>query len=325
MRNSSPTLAACHVLALVALTSSFALANPTFVHEGATDPQSEGWDQTLANCPGCTVGGGTETTPSGTYDYWRVQDSSAFGVRNYSRELCVVSFAGDWTFEASIRVIDSPIFAGTSIGTAVAIVGDGMNYWSFYLDNGHAGPLGAGVPFSLAAAFEVDTRDDYHVYSIEFSQNGPGPQDDTADFFVDGVLFADDLGRGDMYSSDDEFLFFGGAGTASIMDAHYQYVRFEGNLAADEDGDGFDNEVDNCPLRANPMQRDTDGDGYGNFCDPDLNNDNIVNAADLGIFKSVFFTPDPDADFDGSGVVNSTDLGIMKSLFFAPPGPICAL
>ena len=29
---------------------------------------------------------------------------------------------------------------------------------------------------------------------------------------------------------------------------------------------------------ANPDQRDTNGDGFGNACDADLNNDNIVNA-----------------------------------------------
>ena len=28
-----------------------------------------------------------------------------------------------------------------------------------------------------------------------------------------------------------------------------------------------------------------------------------------------------DADFDSSGVVNAFDLGIFKSLFFQPPGP----
>lgn len=90
---------------------------------------------------------------------------------------------------------------------------------------------------------------------------------------------------------------------------------------ADADGDGIADAVDNCRLLANPAQRDTDGDGYGNRCDADLNNDGIVNAIDLGLFRAVFFSADPDADFDGDGVVNPIDLGIIKALFFLPPGP----
>ncbi len=92
-------------------------------------------------------------------------------------------------------------------------------------------------------------------------------------------------------------------------------------LAGDTDGDGVTDDVDNCTLVPNADQRDTDGDGIGNICDADLNNDCVVNFLDLGIMKSVFFTADPDADLDGDGVVNFIDLGIMKSGFFGPPGP----
>ena len=85
-------------------------------------------------------------------------------------------------------------------------------------------------------------------------------------------------------------------------------------------------DIANGPLIPDPggnIQRDTDEDGYGNMCDPDLNNDLIVQAADLALFKPLFFTNDPDADFDGSGRVNAADLAIMKKMFFLPPGPSC--
>ena len=45
----------------------------------------------------------------------------------------------------------------------------------------------------------------------------------------------------------------------------------------DTDDDGIPTTLDNCTLVANADQRDTNGDGYGNVCDPDLNNDGIVN------------------------------------------------
>ncbi|MEO1574838.1 MAG: endonuclease/exonuclease/phosphatase family protein, partial [Pseudomonadota bacterium] len=89
----------------------------------------------------------------------------------------------------------------------------------------------------------------------------------------------------------------------------------------DTDGDGVVDTVDNCTLVPNADQRDTNGDGFGNVCDADLNNDGIVNVIDLGLLRTVFFTNDADADFNGDGVVNVIDLGILRVGFFAPPGP----
>ena len=91
--------------------------------------------------------------------------------------------------------------------------------------------------------------------------------------------------------------------------------------AVDTDGDGVENSFDNCIEHANPDQRDTNADGFGNRCDADFNGDLIVNAIDLGHLKLMFFSNDPDADLDGDGVVNVIDLGILRSLFFGSPGP----
>ena len=92
-------------------------------------------------------------------------------------------------------------------------------------------------------------------------------------------------------------------------------------LQYDTDGDGWKDGIDNCSLKTNADQRDTDGDGFGNVCDPDLNNDGIVNDTDLAIMKTKFYTTDPDADLNGDGSVNTGDLAILKSLNGKPPGP----
>ena len=95
----------------------------------------------------------------------------------------------------------------------------------------------------------------------------------------------------------------------------------------DSDGDGVTDNLDNCINVANPDQRDTDGDGYGNMCDGDLNNDGDTNTLDLNIYKlahrSKIGDPNfnPNADFNGDGAVNTLDLNIYKSLHRKPPGP----
>jgi hypothetical protein len=89
----------------------------------------------------------------------------------------------------------------------------------------------------------------------------------------------------------------------------------------DSDSDTVIDLFDNCTEVANVDQRDSDGDGFGNACDADLDNNCSVNFTDLGALKAVFFTSDANADLNGDGNVNFVDLGIMQSFFFFAPGP----
>ena len=101
---------------------------------------------------------------------------------------------------------------------------------------------------------------------------------------------------------------------------------------SDRDGDGEADVTDNCldvangpllPASPGKSQRDTDGDGYGNACDPDFNGDGVVNFADLATLKASFFKTGADlvTDLNGDGVVNFADLAILKARFFKAPGP----
>lgn len=92
-------------------------------------------------------------------------------------------------------------------------------------------------------------------------------------------------------------------------------------VAIDADADGVLDSLDNCTLAGNPGQLDADGDGYGNVCDADFNNDCAVNSTDLGVMRAEFFGGSPITDMNGDGTTNAADLGLLKGQFFAAPGP----
>ena len=107
-----------------------------------------------------------------------------------------------------------------------------------------------------------------------------------------------------------------------IVKPRVSALRAAMRLDDDIDSDGSPDVVDNCIETPNPSQRDTDGDGYGNFCDTDLNNDGVTNVIDLSLFRAEFFqTGDNYADFNSDNTVNIIDLSILRSLFFSAPGP----
>ncbi len=110
---------------------------------------------------------------------------------------------------------------------------------------------------------------------------------------------------------------------------NYFFVFRNGHLvpSLDPDADGVLDGVDNCRLVANPTQLDSNGDGYGNLCDADLNNSGLVTTADYGLLRSVLGQAASAsaiaaaADLNGSGTVTTADFGILRAALGTAPGP----
>ena len=102
----------------------------------------------------------------------------------------------------------------------------------------------------------------------------------------------------------------------------------------DLDGDGHFDARDNCLLIPNPEQRDTDGDGFGNFCDSDVNGDGRITTSwgetfprsTRGDLEAIALSArkgayDSNHDLDGDGRVDERDVSISQLQLFMPPGP----
>jgi uncharacterized protein (TIGR03790 family) len=100
---------------------------------------------------------------------------------------------------------------------------------------------------------------------------------------------------------------------------------------ADQDGDGVPDADDVCRDIPNPDQRDTDGDGYGNLCDGDVDGDGWVTssfgrAERPGDVERIALTARDlryvaDHDLDGDGLVDRRDVSLAHVLLFQRPGP----
>ncbi len=94
----------------------------------------------------------------------------------------------------------------------------------------------------------------------------------------------------------------------------------------DLDDDGVLNNVDNCVLVPNPSQCDSDGDGYGNYCDGDFTGNRLTNAQDTVVMRQLLQDPSVpptynQGDINCNGFVNAQDTALFRKLLGKPPGP----
>jgi hypothetical protein len=85
----------------------------------------------------------------------------------------------------------------------------------------------------------------------------------------------------------------------------------------DADGDGVPDSLDNCVAIANRTQADCDGNGYGNACDADYNDDGRVDIGDFAFFSIQLARSESGRAFDscvdsnGDGKLTDDDLRFM--------------
>jgi hypothetical protein len=125
-----------------------------------------------------------------------------------------------------------------------------------------------------------------------------------------GAILVDNTDIGMSYSTSDDF-------DGDGYEDNYDNCPFRPNRdQADSDGDGVGDVCDNCKSTANANQMDTDGDGIGDVCDPDMDNDGVANASDNCPTVPNKSQKDTDGDglgdacdpdIDGDGILNHDD------------------
>jgi hypothetical protein len=97
------------------------------------------------------------------------------------------------------------------------------------------------------------------------------------------------------------------------------YGAFAG-LSLDSDNDGVPDSTDNCTNVPNPGQCDGDGDGCGNTCDADFDQNGTVDTDDVNPFVAGFGNPGA-SDMDCNGTTDTDDVNPFVARFGLSPGP----
>ena len=181
--------------------------------------------------------------------------------------------------------------------------------------------------------WRLPTTDELHsLYDYNDVENGGGPVLDVNYFSQAGRFYSSVP-----YVASDHEVWCGYFDTndplfpcsknESSSDVGVLLVRGSHGTVADTDQDGIADVTDNCISVANAEQLDTDGDGIGNMCDCDFNQDNFCGGPDFTLFIGCFNAAtggNPTceaADMNGDGFVGGPDYSLFIGGFNGAPGP----
>lgn len=182
---------------------------------------------------------------------------------------------------------------------------------------------GSGAHYSSSATHDlpVAPTSELHTYRIQSLGNRH------LQILIDGELRSDEP----TFAAQgyEKWIEVGDLGGCDATDATWDYVAYDtfgaGASPGDDDQDGVANASDNCPLLANPDQKNGDGDGAGDACDAcplDAENDrdNDGKCAEVDECPN-----DPRNDQDANGVCDTMQCAPYQNVVL-PPGscpPVC--
>ena len=229
---------------------------------------------------------------------------------------------------ATNGVLDTPLFSKDEIYSSLYYLGDRVledatsyywqviaidSYghqtpsaiWSFTTDDTNlvGGPL-VGNILDSSTALGIDSALVQVTPSAAYSQEG-------GYFIVTDGIAGPNEATASKASYNDK--------TTAVVLSYNPSVSTEENFslqqdAPDTDGDGVVDSVDNCPLEKNGSQTDIDGDGLGDACDPDDDNDGTEDEFDClprdAAGETLLATGAcviDDSDDDNDGTVDTSD------------------
>lgn len=202
---------------------SVAFGDVVILHNGNTDPTSQGWVDS----------GGSQTASPVTemgVDAWSVDDSSTAGgsfkayLHQLSNAQISQAMSQGWTLSTRVRVVDVDDTVDFSV--SANFNADTINYGFAFGSQADGDPIvmlptsfDGLVPDGLAFALE-GSGGGYHQYDLVFD-----PDSNTADLFVDGIERISDYG-GYTFVSGEERISWGAQQSNSIGHGNFNSVVF---------------------------------------------------------------------------------------------------
>ena len=274
------------VLLCLPLIACVAEAGTIMHHEGANDPETEGWSQ-KANWTNLATGPIYDDQGLGV-DAWMIQDNTGVGEYTehtaWTPEVEAKAWENGWTARWELRVAATP----DSIDDWTPMIGIGFDHevydarFVMTLGTDSQGEntlvkLGDGAADGGYLAPITIAGVGYHHYEYVFD-----PSNKTVDCFVDGTVIASDIEAKTHFAAPNEYVgvIFGSRHTAATSTIHYSLVELDVvdlqvDLPGDANGDGKVNDAYATLLSTNWQIQGTatwamgDFNGDGNVDDSD--------------------------------------------------------